>query len=413
MEKMDELQAIIIKHLRQETLSEEEAAMVGLFLQGRGKEFVKKFEDKDWVREQLMRLREMPDQAVKERIHAQLEAEGVLAATSGAAKPAPVVTMARRSFWRVGIAAAVVVLLFATGIFYWKMRTDEPKQPFSAGQAIVAVSGMPGGDRAVLTLSDGRQIDLDSSGNGAVADQGNVKISKLASGQLAYNVSTEKPGTAAYNILTTPRAGQFTLRLPDGTKVWLNNASSLRYPVYFSGGSREVELSGEGFFEVAKDPGKPFIVQIRKSAAGMDGGSVEVMGTSFNIMAYSDEHVQRTTLVEGKVQFVRQGHQQILQPEEQSVVDSLGRDQLIPHVNVQEVTAWKNGYFHFDHSDLRGTMRQLARWYDVDVEYKGQPGEHVFMGKIPRSLPLPAVLKGLEDEHLHFKLEGRVLSVLP
>lgn len=410
MENTFEIEAILAKHLRQEVLSEEELTMLHFWLDTKdGQDLINQFDDKQWVRAQMARIQSLPDDAVWQKVSVGLEREGF----SPAPYPEPVVerprTRRRRSFRNLIV---FLVLILAGGVAFWALRrsTNVPGVVLSGS---VAAAGLPGGDRAVLTLGDGRQIDLDSSANGAVANQGNVKVSKLASGQLAYTISEGKTIVPAFNTLSTPRAGQFSLVLPDGTKVWLNNASSLRYPVAFTGGSREVELTGEGYFEVAKNPGMPFRVVVHHSGAGEDGGAIEVLGTSFNIMAYPDENTERTTLVEGSVRFVRGGQQQVLQPEEQSVVDAQGHVRVLPHANVEEVTAWKNGYFHFDNADLQGTMRQLARWYDVEVEYRGEPAEQAFRGKIQRNLPLPVVLKGLENEHIHFQLEGRKLLVLP
>ncbi|HLZ87761.1 MAG TPA: FecR domain-containing protein, partial [Puia sp.] len=245
------------------------------------------------------------------------------------------------------------------------------------------------------------------------------QVAKTGDGQLAYNPSSanssspsnEKPQGLGFNILSTPRAGQFSLALPDGSKVWLNNASSLRYPVAFTGATREVELSGEAYFEVAKNATHPFYVHTTGGPAGP--ATIEVLGTSFNIMAYGDEASERATLVDGSIRYAHGASSTLLKPEEQSVLDAHGNLQTLRHVNIAEITAWKSGYFHFDHANLETTMRQLARWYDVSVEYAGPIPPQEFVGKIQRSMPLSAVLKGLEGEHVHFQLEGRKLVVKP
>jgi transmembrane sensor len=272
----------------------------------------------------------------------------------------------------------------------------------------------PGGNKATLTLADGQVINLDSAADGVLGSQGNTYVAK-ADGKLAYNIAaSEKPITPTFNVLTTPRAGQFTLSLPDGTHVWLNNASSIRYPVWFTGATREVELTGEAYFEVAKDAIHPFRVKIRNSAAGADGGIVEVLGTSFNVMAYADENAERATLVDGSIRYVNGGSSTVLKPSDESVFSAKGSSlQTLHQVNVDEITAWKNGFFHFDHADLESTMRQFARWYDITVVYEGTIPPQEFMGKIPRSMLLAAVLKGLEGEHVHFRLEGKQVTVTP
>jgi ferric-dicitrate binding protein FerR (iron transport regulator) len=268
----------------------------------------------------------------------------------------------------------------------------------------------PGGNKAILTLADGRRIDLDTTANGVLANQGNSRVAKLSDGQLAYNkekTSDEKPNVAlAYNSLSTPRAGQFTIRLPDGTQVWLNNASVLRYPVAFTGTDRTVELAGEAYFEVAKDAAHPFRVKVQ------GGAIVDVLGTSFNIMAYSDEPTERTTLIDGSIRVTQDNQSALLKPAEQSALGGADKLRVTSDINVQEVIAWKNGYFHFDHASLQTTMRQLARWYDIDVVYQGEPTPQEFMGRIERDLPLSSVLKGLENEHIHFSLTGRQLTVI-
>ena len=231
---------------------------------------------------------------------------------------------------------------------------------------------------------------------------------------MEYNIAaSERPIVPTFNVLTTPRAGQFTLSLPDGTHVWLNNASSLRYPVWFTGDIREVELTGEAYFEVAKDAAHPFRVKIRNSAAGPDGGTIDVLGTSFNVMAYSDENAERATLVDGSIRYVHGSSNTLLRPEDQSVFAADGELKTLHHVNVDEITAWKNGYFHFDHASLETTMRQLARWYDVTVVYHGKIAPQEFVGKIQRSMTLATVLKGLEDENVHFVLAGKQVTVTP
>jgi len=265
----------------------------------------------------------------------------------------------------------------------------------------------PGGNKAVLTLADGRRIDLDTTANGVLANQGNSRVAKLSNGQLAYNGIAKQPLVVAYNSLSTPRAGQYTLLLPDGTHVWLNNASVLRYPVTFTGPDRTVELAGEAYFEVARDVVHPFRVKVQ------GGATVEVLGTSLNIMAYNDEPAEQTTLIDGSIRVTQDNQSAVLKPADQSALDATGKLRVISEVDVQEVIAWKNGYFQFDHASLQTTMRQLARWYDIDVVYQGQIPEHEFQGRIQRSLILSDVLRGLENEHVHFKLQGRQLTVTP
>lgn len=412
MEYNFEHNEIVIKYLRQEKLTPEEAVVLEQLLNDptTREAVIQQFTENDPVRGQLSQLSSIDTVAAWDTLVHRLQDDGVWPDDQLYAG-GPVIRSRRR--YRRFTYRFAATLVLAVGA-WWVWQQGHRTTPVVATPApIVAMStGVPGGNKAILTLSDGRQVNLDESANGTVADQGNVQVSKLSDGKLAYN-ALQKPAIAVYNTLATPRAGQFSVSLPDGTKVWLNNASSLRYPVYFVGDTREVELTGEAYFEVAKDVRRPFRVKVRNSGAGEDGGTIEVLGTSFNVMAYSDEEATRATLVDGSIRFVRQGNSRLLRPGEQSVARSEGVIKVLPHVNVEEITAWKNGFFHFDHTSLEETMRQLARWYDVDVEYKGSFGDQSFVGKIQRNLDLPDVLKGLENEHVHFRMAGRRLQVIP
>ena len=412
MDQSQDIDRILLKYIREEALSMEETIFLKQWLQaGEGREEmienIKK--ETDWMQEGLKKMQQPPPSRVWDMVSARLEEEGHWTAATAA----PVIPLARpaKRGWRY-LAAATVIFAVA-GTTFWVLQ-DRPVTPVNSpaqSQLAKAPDAQPGSNRAVLTLANGKQINLDSTANGVLASQGNMKVTKLADGQLAYNkASEEKPVASAFNVLSTPRAGQFSLTLPDGSQVWLNNASSLRYPVSFTGNSREVELTGEAYFEIAKDASHPFRVAVHR---GTSVSMVEVLGTSFNIMAYDDENAERTTLVEGSVRFVHQDVGILLQPEEQSVLDEKGGMKTLRQVNVSEITAWKNGYFHFDHASLESTMRQLARWYAVDVEYTGNVPPQEFMGKIQRNLPLSAVLKGLENEHVHFLLDGQKLIVKP
>lgn len=409
MEKFTDIDRIILKHIREEELSVEETAILQQWIKaGEGREeLIQHFRDEDeWFKDGLNEFQKTPQNRVWDKVTDLLQEEGHWSAT-----PVVPITSSPKRRWR--FAAAAIVILAAGGAAFWGYQHRSPVSA-SIPQTAIAKSAndvLPGTNRAILTLSNGQQINLDDSKNGVVASQGNMNVTKLADGQLAYNkASEEKSSSAVYNVLSTPRAGQFSLTLPDGSKVWLNNATTIRYPVAFTGNSREVELNGEAYFEIAKDPSRPFRVALHK---GSRTSTIEVLGTSFNIMAYEDENAERTTLVEGSVRFVAEGTSTLLKPEEQSVLDQNGGLKTLHNVNVGEVTAWKNGFFHFDHASLETTMRQLARWYDIDVEYTGTIKPQEYMGKIQRNLPLSAVLKGLARDDIHFELEGRKLLVKP
>jgi len=259
------------------------------------------------------------------------------------------------------------------------------------------------GNQAILTLANGSVIILDSTKNGIITNQGNVKIIKLDSGQLAYSLPSSNAASSSeisYNTISTPRAAQYQVTLSDGTKVWLNAASSLRYPTSFSGQDRKVELTGEGYFEVAKNKDKPFHVRVGAI-------EVEVLGTHFNIMAYEDEAAIQTTLLEGSVKVSYNNQTDLLKPGRQASLDRTDNKLTTGDANVQQVVAWKNGYFYFDKSDVKTIMRQVSRWYDLDIVYESSVPDMKFSGKIERSLPLSGISHLLESGQIHFRIEGK------
>lgn len=303
------------------------------------------------------------------------------------------------------IAAAAIFLIVATSIVlsinnkqksvYTKNTITKPQQ-----------DRLPGGDKAVLTLSDGRTILLDSAGNGVLAQQGSTSIIKKNDGQLEYNTSNGKSDEIAYNTLQTPMGGQYKLTLPDGSKVWLNAASSLKYPVVFIGNERKVEITGEAYFEIAKDESKPFKVLLNNM-------EIQVLGTHFNVNGYADEEMIKTTLLEGKVKVLASDQTKYLLPGQQAQLKSSGNIAVTNEVNLEETVAWKDGNFQFENSDIKAVMRQLARWYDVDVSYKGNINKH-FIGSISRNVKLSQVLSMLQQTgEIKFKIEGKNLIVMP
>jgi transmembrane sensor len=263
----------------------------------------------------------------------------------------------------------------------------------------------PGRNTARLTLANGQEILLDSAGKGDLAVQGNARV-RHDSGSLAYIISGNSK-TVSYNVLTTPRAGQYRLTLPDGSQVWLNNVSSLRYPTSFQGKNRTVELTtGEAYFEIAKDPTRPFIVKVK-------GEDVEVLGTSFNIMAYPEEEGTQTTLLTGAISVKTARTSTQLKPDEQAQLMDNSDLKVIKNVPSQDIVSWKDGFFYFGRATFAVVMRQLARWYNVEVVYEGKVPDMEFGGKIDRNLPLQELLKFLDKNQVHFRIEGRNLIVLP
>jgi len=332
-------------------------------------------------------------------------------------KATPVI---KRSWFRFSVAAAIVVLI-SLPVYYFIIHTPASKKTVQTKQpsATPVHDALPGGNKATLTLADGTVIDLDNAANGTIATEGNTTVSKKEDGRLEYQNAHSPLSTAhspVFNILSTPKGGQYFLELPDGSKVWLNAASSIRYPTAFNGNERLVELTGEAYFEIRKNHDKPFRVHFTSPSTGGEGleGMIEVLGTHFNVNAYSDEETTKTTLLEGKVKVssMVNGKWSMLKPGEQAVLAADSR-LTIHDVDTEEAVAWKNGLFYFDNVDIQAIMRQLARWYKVQVVFKGRIPARRFAGQVSRNSNLSQVLKILELSKVHFTIEGDVVTVLP
>jgi len=299
-------------------------------------------------------------------------------------------------------AAASVLLVLGTGLFFYK-ADQAPSMPKLAKTSIYKNDIAPGGVKATLTLADGRKITLDGAKNGALAQETGITITKAADGQLIYTVSDSKSKNAfAFNTISTPKGGQYQVRLPDGTEVWLNAASSLKFPVSFSNSKqRKVELEGEAYFEVAHNKQQPFIVKTNRQ-------DVEVLGTHFDVKSYADEPVTKTTLLEGSV---RLNGSTMLKPGQQGL--SKGNSLNVKQVDVDEELDWKNKQFILNDEDLQVVMRRLARWYDVEVVYEGEPADVQFVGVVSSTRNISGVLKLMERTgKVHFKIEGKKITVL-
>ncbi len=304
-------------------------------------------------------------------------------------------------------AAAVILLACFTAVLYTVKQKRVATAPVAVQKQPLLHDAPPGGNKAVLILADGSSIVLDSAHNGSLAQQGNTKILKLDAGQLSYKTGATVTGQVLYNTIATPRGGQYQVTLADGTEVWLNAASSLRFPTAFTGNERVVELTGEAYFEVAKNAALPFRVKVNN----MD---VQVLGTHFNIMAYSNEQSVKTTLLEGRVKVTGNGTTQGLIPGQQAVRDNSTGSLKVKEVNTDLAVAWKNGLFRFRETNIKEVMRQVERWYDVDVEYKTPGTEQDYTGIVPRSQNVSALLQLLElTGTVHFKVEGKKITVLP
>lgn len=315
----------------------------------------------------------------------------------------------RLNWWRLAAAASIILLLGA-GSFY--ILYNKPEQQLAGTTnnpvdtaAQVSADVSPGKTKAELTLSDGSKVILDNSPDGTVAVQGDTKVVNQQ-GQLIYNNGLNSSGELLYNTLTTHRGEQFPLQLSDGTKLWLNAASSIRFPVSFAGNERRVEITGEAYFEVAKNAAKPFKVLL-------NGTEITVLGTQFNVNGYADEASVKTTLLEGSVKITHDNASLLLVPRQQANLNREGKMSLIIDPDIEQAVSWKEGYFHYNKADLETVMREVSRWYDVDIIYENESikSPQRFSGDIQKSLTLSAVLRVLEKSMVHFRIEGKKLIV--
>ncbi|MGF6847907.1 transmembrane sensor [Chitinophaga sp. W3I9] len=330
-----------------------------------------------------------------------------LARYSPNAQPVPGERVHFLQRWRWAAAAAAII--FMAGTFYW-FQSQRPAPAGFAGNAPVTDIA-PGKNGAILKLADGSRIALDSLQNGVVATQNGTRI-LFDNGRLVYGPGGKENNEVAYNIITTPNGRQFRVSLPDGTQVWLNAASSIRYPTVFEGKHRNVEITGEVYFEVAQNAQMPFQVTVP------DNVRIEVLGTHFNVNAYANEESQHTTLLEGAVKVLSLKPQAsdlyrkgiVLRPGQQLQLSETPR--VISNADIDKIMAWKNGLFDFDGMDLKYAMKQIARWYDVEIVYKGAVPDIKFYGKISRNISLAGLIKGLNSTGVHLNIEeGKRLVV--
>ncbi len=310
------------------------------------------------------------------------------------AAPAPVRLMRRK--WLPWVAAAACLIVAATYLL---------RQPEKKASPAAVLPLPPAGNKAMLTLGNGTMVDLSASTDGTIAEQEGTTVSK----QQALLIYDAGNGGAlpAINKLTVPRGGKYRLILPDGTKVWLNAASELRFPTAFPGAERVVELNGEGYFEVAADADQPFIVKTANLR-------VEVLGTHFNVKAYPDEPSTNTALLEGSVKIVTQsGSSSVLKPGDLAKVDAGHSITVTREPDPAQAIAWKEGFFAFRNAEIAVILREIGRWYDVDIKHEGPLTRRRFTGKVSRSYSLAETLSILEASDLHFRQEGKNIIVLP
>jgi transmembrane sensor len=332
-----------------------------------------------------------------------LEAEkDFLSGNLASAYPQHTTVLFRRKWWN--YAAAAILLFFLAGYFLLNNTKKQPSIPPIIAQQPVKKDIPAGRQGATLTLSNGQQIILDSAGNGELTRDAGVRVIRKG-GELSYGGNTSE---ILYNQVVTPKGRKWQLTLSDGTKVWLNAASSVRYPISFAGRERMVEVTGETYFEVAPDKNRPFRINIAGKAI------VEVLGTNFDVNAYDDEDAIRTTLLEGRVKMIRAANSRLLSPGQQAVLGN-GTEEIkvIDDANIDEVMAWRNGRFIFSDMDLKSIMRQLTRWYDVDVVYEGKVPEIRVGGIIHNDVYLSTVMEFLGENGVHYKIEGKKITIMP
>ncbi|WP_316805524.1 FecR family protein [Pedobacter nototheniae] len=303
------------------------------------------------------------------------------------------------SLWKLLSIAASFILCFGLAAYFLITAYKKPQQNIPQN---LTNDARPGTNKAYLTLSNGKRILLGDSLIGTLANQAGVEITKTAGHQLIYKIIDQPKNQAAstYNTIETPRGGQYQVLLPDGTHVWLNSSSSLKYPTSFASmKTRKVELSGEAYFEVTKNKKIPFLVKVR------DKAEILVLGTHFNIMAFDDEPVIKTTLLEGSVKIANKSFNNLLKPGEQAQLTAASKID-INEVDVNEAIAWKNGMFKFKKTKLDEVMRQLARWYDVDVLYPNGIPNTVFTGEMTKDVNASQVL----DMLAYFKINYQIIQ---
>jgi ferric-dicitrate binding protein FerR (iron transport regulator) len=315
--------------------------------------------------------------------------------------------------WRYLSAVAALVLLFLSFGGYFYLRNAEPVHQEQSVKS-KAIDIAPGESKAVLTLADGSEIVLNSAKNGVLATQGNISVSKNKEGQVVYqNVGNASQKEGKYNTISTPRGGQYQVDLPDGTRVWLNAASTLKFPLAFNHNERRVELQGEAYFEVnpkhfsgSKSRKIPFIVKSGKQ-------EVEVLGTHFNVNAYPDENDIKTTLLEGSVRVMHLASHtsKLLKPGQQSSVDGTIT---VSDVDALQAIEWQKGYFSFENESVESIMRKISRWYNVEIEYQENIRHRKFAGRISKFENVSQILKIMEKTKvIHFKIEEGRITVMP
>jgi len=302
-------------------------------------------------------------------------------------------------------AAAALIILNIIGLDFWIEKIAPA--PVQIASANVNPDISPGGNKAVLTLANGQRIILDSIRNGIIVRNESFEIKKTENGQLVYHAFDRNYKNARngdFNMVSTPRGGEYRITLPDGSKVWLNSATSIKFPGVFKRNIREVELDGEAYFEIAKKSAMPFMVRSGST-------EIEVLGTHFNVKAYSNQSVMKTTLVEGSVKIIEGKSSVLLKPGQQARLTG-GNLTILNNVDIEEQTAWKNGLFVFKDASVEEVMSQVASWYDLNVTYEGKIPEKYLTGKVSRSVNASEFMNLLSYAGVKFKIKGKDIVIM-
>lgn len=387
MAQFQGIEDLILKFLRKEIRPDEERLLQQWIVEDdKNKKLFDELTHKDVLQRKMQAfhvIEKEQKEAAKKELFMQIGAE---------TKVVPINRFKRSLGW---IAAAVVI---GFGVIALTINTLRDKaSPVPSANVNSKTDVVPGHDGAILTLGNGKEIVLDDVQDGKLTD-----VAVKNSGQVSYIEGNKE--NIEVNTMTTPKGRQFSLVLSDGTKVWLNAASSITFPTAFVGRERKINITGEVYFEVAHDANKPFVVTVK-------GMNVQVLGTHFNINSYGDQGSIKTTLLQGSIKVSVAGKQQVVKPGQQAQVSG-GDIKMLSDIDVASTVAWKNGFFSFESVDIKGVMKEISRWYDVEVIYEGQPKD-VFSGEIDRNLTLKELMKGLADTKVRYRIEGNKLIILP
>ncbi|WP_169472228.1 FecR family protein [Pedobacter hiemivivus] len=404
MKKEEEIIRLFKRYLANECSEEETKSFLELFHSKEHESFFKELIDAELSKNADAEFKNMPN------IKAELSQvrEKVIQETTPSFHREPI----QLKLWSRRIAVAAMLILCSSAGLYFYLGN----QTSNNGQLVGDIG--PGSNKALLTLADGSQIVLDEALKGNLTNQNGVRITKADDGQLVYTINetaqaqnlNDGSGKMLTNTISTPRGGQYQVNLPDGTRVWLNAESVIKFPISFVDlKERRVELQGEAYFEVEKDAAKPFFVSTDKQ-------EVRVLGTHFNISSYKNELDTKTTLLEGSVKVrllnTKRVSQKVLKPGDQSQIRATSAQINVVTVDPQSEIAWKNGRFFFENEPIEDIMKQIKRWYDVDVEYEDNMAGKTIWGSVTRYGNVSKVLSVLESTGgVHFKIEGRRIIV--